>query len=77
MPAYTSLLGKRVEVSYRAGDIHMTATGTLTSDSGQSIRLEDRFSQAGREKTVRMEIPYPSLIRVREILLQPAPSGAS
>lgn len=70
MSAFTSLLGKRVEVNYRAGEVHMTVTGTLASDSGEFIRLEDRFSQAGREKTLRIEIPYPSVIRVREILLK-------
>ncbi|HVA18482.1 MAG TPA: hypothetical protein VMV59_12300 [Candidatus Dormibacteraeota bacterium] len=49
----------------------MTATGTLAFDSGALIRLEDRFSQAGRDKTVRIEIPYPSIVRVREIIVQP------
>ena len=54
----------------------MTATGTLAFDSGLLIRLEDRFSQSGREKTVRMEIPYPSIVRIREIIPQPAPVTA-
>lgn len=71
MPAFTLLLGKRVEVNYRAGEVQMTATGTLAFDSGALIRLEDRFSQAGRDKTVRIEIPYPSIVRVREIIVQP------
>lgn len=70
MSKYASFLGKRVEVNYRAGEIHMSATGTLAADSGQSIRLEDRFEQSGREKTVRVEIPYPSVVRVREIIVQ-------
>lgn len=73
MPAFTLLIGKRVEVHYRAGEVQMTATGTLASDSGVLIRLEDRFTQSGREKTVRIEIPYSSIIRIREIILQPAP----
>lgn len=67
MPEFTSLIGKRVEVNYRAGDIRMTATGTLCIDSGEFIRIEDRLSHSGREKTVRLEIPYPSLVRVRRI----------
>lgn len=54
----------------------MTATGTLALDSGALIRLEDRFTQSGREKTVRIEIPYPSIIRIREIIVQPAPLTA-
>lgn len=71
MPEFTSLIGKRIEVNYRAGDIRMTATGTLTVDSGEFIRIEDRLSQSGREKTVRVEIPYPSLVRVRQITAEP------
>jgi hypothetical protein len=70
MSKFLPLLGKRVEVNYRAGEVHMTAIGTLALDSGQSIRLEDRFEQSGREKTMRMEIPYPAIVRVREIILQ-------
>ena len=70
MSKFLPLLGKRVEVNYRAGEVHMIAIGTLAVDSGQSIRLEDRFEQSGREKTMRMEIPYPSIVRVREIILQ-------
>ncbi|HEV2288248.1 MAG TPA: hypothetical protein VGR81_04775 [Candidatus Acidoferrales bacterium] len=70
MSKFASFLGKRVEVSYRAGEIHMNAIGTLVVDSGQSIRVEDRFEQSGREKTVRVEIPYPVIVRVREIIVQ-------
>jgi len=76
MATFTSLVGKRVEVNYRAGDIRMTATGTLSIDTGEFIRLEDRFSHLGREKTVRLEIPYPSLVRIRQISTQAEPSHA-
>jgi hypothetical protein len=77
MSAYTSLVGKRVEVSYRAGDIQLTATGKLSVDSGNSIRLEDHFSQSGRNKTLRLEIPYSSVVRVREIFDSPIPASKS
>jgi hypothetical protein len=77
MPAFISLVGKRVEASYRAGDIPMTATGFLAADSGQSIRIEDHFSQSGRNKTLLLEIPYSSLIRIREVLVQPEPAPKS
>jgi hypothetical protein len=73
MSAFILLIGKRVEVHYRAGEVQMTATGVLALDSGAFIRLEDRFSQSGRDKTVRIEIPYPSIVRIREIIAQPAP----
>lgn len=77
MPDFTSLIGKRVEVNYRAGDIRMTATGTLAVDSGEFIRIEDRLSQSGREKTVRVEIPYPSLVRVRQLFAETGPNRTS
>lgn len=72
MSAFPSLLGKRVEVNYRAGQAQMTVTGKLALDSGQLIRVEDRFSHAGREKTVRIEIPYSAIVRVREIVFEPS-----
>jgi hypothetical protein len=64
--AYTSLLGKRVEAHYRASDLHLSAVGTLITDSGKSIVLEERFLQNGKEKIMRVEIPYPYVIRVVE-----------
>ena len=67
MSRYTSLLGKRVEVSYRAGVIHPTASGTLVVDSGVSVYLEDHFTQRGKEKTLRLGIPYSCIIRLIEI----------
>lgn len=66
MSSFTYLVGKRVEVSYRAGEIHLCATATLTRDSGTDIQLEDRFTQSGRENTLRISIPYSALLCVRE-----------
>lgn len=66
MSAYASLLGKRVEALYRASDLHLSAVGTLVGDSGHSIYIEDLFVQNGREKRMRIEIPYPHLSRVFE-----------
>ena len=77
MAAFTSLLGKRVEVDYRAGEVQMTVTGKLALDSGQLVRIEDRFSQTGREKTVRIEIPYSAIVRIREITREREPSSVS
>jgi hypothetical protein len=73
MGSYASLVGKRVEAHYRAADIQLTAIGTLVSDSGKSIFLEERFSQGGKEKTMRVEIPYAFIIRV--VAAQAVPSG--
>lgn len=77
MSSFAYLLGKRVEVSYRAADIQMCITATLARDSGQCIHLEDRFQQSGRENTMRIAIPYSSVLRIREVLRQPEPQPVS
>jgi hypothetical protein len=66
MGRYSSLVGKRVEAHYRAGDIHLSTTGTLVSDSGKAVCLEEHFSQNGKEKIMRHEIPYEYVLRVAE-----------
>ena len=61
MPRYTSLIGKRIQVSYRAGDILLSAAGALVADSGQSIYLQEQFVQRGQSKTLRIdETSYPA-----------------
>jgi hypothetical protein len=72
MGRYSALIGKRVEARYRTADIHLSAVGTLVSDTGKSIFLEDRFSLGGREKTMRVEIPYQFVIRVNETHAEPS-----
>jgi hypothetical protein len=76
MGRYQSLVGKKVEAHYRAGDLQLSATGTLASDSGKSIFLEDRFTQAGKEKTLRVEIPYQYLITIEESSGTPDAGGS-
>ena len=65
---YSSLVGRRVEARYRAGDIYLSAFGTLVSDSGRAICVEELFSHDGRDdgrdNTMRVEIPYDYVIRV-------------
>ncbi|HKF51241.1 MAG TPA: hypothetical protein VKB26_02925 [Candidatus Acidoferrales bacterium] len=77
MSSFTYLVGKRVEVSYRAADIHVSVTATLSRDSGDHIHLEDRFTQSGRENTLRIAIPYSALLRIREVLRPSEPSPAA
>ena len=67
MGKYAALVGKRVDVRYRAENISHQVKGRLSSDSGTSIFIEDRFSQDGREKTIRVEVPYEFILRVLEI----------
>lgn len=77
MTRYSSLLGQPVEARYRAGDIYLTVSGTLVSDSGHAISIEETFSQDGRDKAMRVEIPYDYVIRVLKAsakLHAPAPS---
>ncbi len=73
MARYSALLGRRVEVHYRAGDILLLATGTLVADSGKSIFLEEHFNQGGQVKTFRWEIPYQCIVRLTESSATPEP----
>ncbi len=72
MARYTALVGKRVEAHYRAGDMQLSTSGTLGSDTGKAIYVEERFTSGGKEKTMRVEIPYAYVIRVAEIRDEPA-----
>ncbi|HJY86396.1 MAG TPA: hypothetical protein VKE24_06115 [Candidatus Acidoferrales bacterium] len=67
MARYFALLGRHIEVRYRAGALFLLATGTLVADSGKSIFLEQHFSQQGREKNFRWEIPYQHIVELTEI----------
>jgi hypothetical protein len=67
MTRYSALLGKRVEAHYRAGDMQLSTIGTLASDTGNAIFVQERFSSGGKEKTMRVEIPYAYVIRVTEM----------
>jgi hypothetical protein len=66
MARYSALLGRRIEVTYRAGDIVLPATGNLAADSGKSIFLEESYQQQGKVKTFRWEIPYPCIVQLSE-----------
>src|SRR2546422_3716987 len=71
MARYFALLGRRIEVQYRAGDMLLPAAGMLVADSGKSIFLEEHFCQRGTVKTFRWEIPYPCIVRLGEISAAP------
>lgn len=73
MAQYSDLLGRRVEVYYRAGGMQLPATGTLAADSGKSIFLEEHFGQKQQVKTFRWEIPYESIIKLTESSMAPTP----
>jgi hypothetical protein len=66
MARYSALLGRRIDVTYRAGDIVLPATGNLAADSGKSIFLEESYQQKGSVKTFRWEIPYPCIVQLSE-----------
>jgi len=76
MALHSSLIGKRVEVNYRAGDVYLSAVGTLAADSGKSIFLEENFSQRGATRSFRWEIPYQCVVRVLEVPSISDPRGA-
>jgi hypothetical protein len=78
MARYSALLGKRVEAHYRAGDMQLSTVGTLASDTGKAIFVQEHFSSGGKEKTMRVEIPYAYVIRVAEVRDETTqPRGAS
>src|SRR3984893_519288 len=64
MARYSVLLGRRVEVHYRAGDILLPASGLLVADSGRSIFLEQSLVQRGQTRHFRWEIPYQFIVRL-------------
>ena len=66
MARYSGILGRRIVVTYRAGDIILPATGNLAADSGKSIFLEESYQQKGKVKTFRWEIPYPCIVQLNE-----------
>ncbi|MGH9740170.1 MAG: hypothetical protein ACRD4X_16540 [Candidatus Acidiferrales bacterium] len=74
---YAALLGKHVEAHYRAGDVYLSAVGALVTDNGKSISIEERFSQSGKEKILRVEIPYDYIVRLVETNGDPQDSSAS
>ena len=75
MARYGGLLGKRVEVHYRAGDVTLPATARMVADSGRSIFLEEHYVLRGRVQTFRWEIPYQCILRMEENRA-PAPGSA-
>jgi len=77
MARYSALLGCRIEVTYRAGDIVLPATGNLAADSGKSIFLEESYQQKGKVKTFRWEIPYPCIVQLNECPEGPKPNAST
>ena len=77
MARYSALLGRAVDVQYRAGDICLPASGVFVGDSGRSIFLEQHYEQHGQLKNFRWEIPYQCIVRLEgaDVLL-PASSAA-
>lgn len=76
MARYSALLGRRIVVTYRAGDIVLPATGRMAADSGKSIFLEESYQQQGHVKTFRWEIPYPCILDLNECPEIPRPSAS-
>lgn len=66
MGRYSQFSGKRVEAHYRAGDIHLSVRGTLVAETEKAVFIEEHFTHNGKEKTIRVDIPYEYLIRLAE-----------
>jgi hypothetical protein len=76
MARYSGLLGCRVVITYRAGDVVLPATGHLAADSGKSIFLEEHYQQNGKVKIFRWEIPYQCILELNECPEGPKPSAS-
>jgi hypothetical protein len=76
MARYSALMGQRINVTYRAGDVVLPATGTLAADSGKSIFLEEHYKQKNGVKTFRWEIPYPCIIQLGGCPEGPSPTAS-
>ena len=76
MARFPHLLGRQVEVLYRAGEIFLPASGTFVADSGRSIFLEQSFLQRGQTKHFRWEIPYQFIVRIEQIEEAPVASAS-
>src|ERR1700693_4186887 len=76
MARYSAMLGRRIQVTYRAGDIVLPATGNMAADSGKSIFLEESYQQQGNVKTFRWEIPYMCIVELKECPEIPRPSAS-
>ena len=74
MATYSHLLGRKVTVEYRAGDILLPASGTFSADSGRSVFLEQHLVQKGKTSYLRWEIPYQCILRIEEV---PEPEAAT
>jgi hypothetical protein len=74
MARYANMMGRRVEVHYRAGEITLPATALLVADSGRSIFLEEHYVLRGRTQTFRWEIPYSCILRLEESLKPTKPA---
>ena len=71
MAKYHALLGVRVRVEYRAGDVYLPAVGTLVADSGKSIFLEERFEKSESVKCFRWELPYHCIMKIVKMNAEP------
>jgi hypothetical protein len=71
MEQYQHLVVNRVEVQYRSGDFYLSCVGTLASDDGRLIVVQERFLSGGSHKTMRVEIPYAYIVRVTKASAEP------
>lgn len=77
MARFSSFLGRRVEVQYRASDTLLPASGVFVADSGRSIFLEQSFEQRGQHRHFRWEIPYQHLVRIGLAMPEEEPPSPS
>jgi hypothetical protein len=66
-------MGRRVDVKYRDGSTGLFATGTLVTDSSESVSVEAHLPGA---ETMHWEIPYTSIVGLYESNPPPVPEDS-
>ena len=72
MQQYRYLVGRRVEVHYRSGDFYLSCAGTLASDDGEAIVVNEQFSSGGRQKTMEWRFRTRTLFAWRKLRQNPS-----
>ena len=64
MAQYSSLIGTRIEVAYRAWGLDLRASGILLYDSGTFIILEQHFDPTNTQ--YQLKLPYDCIIKIEQ-----------
>lgn len=64
VPQYSSLIGTRIEVAYRAWSLNLRASGNLLCDSGTFIIVEQHLYRTNTK--YQLKLPYDCIIKIEQ-----------